>query len=122
MRRAGLDYWEHVDFEFFESWEKFKLEMHKFGKPFFITKKGDINLWDAKFFSEEKEESEEILLLFGSETFGFDGILDEIQTYPRIFIPVNPDIRSFNLSTAVGIAFWEALRQYYKRDKTPGKL
>ena len=54
VRRAGLDYWEHVDFEFFESWEKFKLEMHKFGKPFFITKKGDINLWDAKFFSEEK--------------------------------------------------------------------
>ena len=106
LKRAGLDYWEFVDFTIHSSWEKFLAS----------KKPGVEQLW---FFSThsskvytEAEFKENDYLVFGSETGGLSE--DFHRRYPerRLKIPMeNPGVRSFNLANSVAIALFEAKRQ-----------
>lgn len=107
VRRAGLDYWDKVEIEEHESFEKF---LNKY-KPeernmFFATTKG------KHVYSEPNySQMEEVFLLFGKETKGLpEGILQKYidQT---IRIPMRPTLRSLNLSNSVAIVVFEVLRQ-----------
>lgn len=107
VRRAGLDYWDKVEIEEHESFEKFldkyKPEEHNM---FFATTKG------KHVYSEPNySQMEEVFLLFGKETKGLpEGILQKYidQT---IRIPMQPTLRSLNLSNSVAIVVFEVLRQ-----------
>lgn len=107
VRRAGLDYWDKVEIEEHESFEKFlnkyKPEKHNM---FFATTKG------KHVYSEPNySQMEEVFLLFGKETKGLpEGILQKYidQT---IRIPMRPTLRSLNLSNSVAIVVFEVLRQ-----------
>ena len=107
VRRAGLDYWDKVEIEEHESFEKFlnkyKPEEHNM---FFATTKG------KHVYSEPNySQMEEVFLLFGKEPKGLpDGILQKYidQT---IRIPMRPTLRSLNLSNSVAIVVFEVLRQ-----------
>ena len=107
VRRAGLDYWDKVEIEEHESFEKFlnkyKPEEHNM---FFATTKG------KHVYSEPNySQMEEVFLLFGKETKGLpEGILQKYidQT---IRIPMRPTLRSLNLSNSVAIVVFEVLRQ-----------
>ncbi len=104
LKRAGLDYWNHIEWEFHIDREKYISELVK--KRFhFLTTKSDKPYTECKFMDED-------YLVFGSETAGIEESLlkkywDHTCTIPMI----NPNIRSLNLATSVGIVLYEALRQ-----------
>ena len=112
LRRAGLDYWEHLDVRVWESWNDFELQLPQLGVPFFFSTKGKKVFWDADFRSPI-----DVVLIFGRETGGLDGDIhrkyaDQVLTMPIL----SEQVRSLNLSTSVGIAVYEVLRQ--KREPT----
>lgn len=103
LKRAGLDYWDlvkvHVQETFSEVLEKYP--DHNF---YFNTTKASKKHSDISYRSDD-------FLVFGKETAGLPQEL--LQTYPDncIRIPMIEDARSLNLSNAVAIAVYEALRQ-----------
>ncbi len=105
VQRAGLDYWEKVKLHRHDSWEKFLESLPPKSSLFFLSTKGKKTLWDASF-------SDGAYLVFGKETAGFPKKFYEVYKDQLYRIPQNEDgIRSLNLSTAVGIVLFEALRQ-----------
>lgn len=107
VKRAGLDYWEHVDLHVWPDWAAFERALPSLGTPYFLSTKADRLLWDAPL-GEEKS----IVLVFGRETGGLPPELRE--RYPDRFVTMpilSPHVRSLNLSTSVGIVVYEVLRQ-----------
>lgn len=107
VRRAGLDYWEHVDLRVWPSWDSLERELPRLGRPFFFSTKATRMYWDADF-----AEAEDVVLIFGRETGGLPGEIHERHAERMLAMPIHsPHVRSLNLSTCVGIALYEVLRQ-----------
>lgn len=107
VKRAGLDYWDKVEIEEHESFERF-LEKYspKEKNMFFVTTKG------KQVYSQPGyQEMDEIFLVFGKETKGLPE--DILQKYIRqtIRIPMRPTLRSLNLANSVNIVLYEVFRQ-----------
>jgi tRNA (cytidine/uridine-2'-O-)-methyltransferase len=106
VKRAGLDYWEHVDLRVWPNWETFEKELPTLGEPVFFSTKATRQLWDAPLGQSD------VVLIFGRETGGLaqeihDKYRDRFYAMPIL----SPLVRSLNLSTSVGIAVYEVLRQ-----------
>ena len=104
VKRAGLDYWEHVKLSV---WDDFNILESKL-KPgpdevAIFSKTGARPFWCMPSPARQ-------FLIFGSEIHGLPQ--DIINRYPNAtyHIPITRDIRSLNLSTAAGIAIYESLR------------
>lgn len=107
VKRAGLDYWEHVDLRVWPSWEAFEHELPALGEPWFFSTKAKRLLWDAPL-----GKSRSTVLVFGRETGGLPAELHERYADRFLSMPIaSPVVRSLNLSTSVGIAVYEVLRQ-----------
>ena len=107
VKRAGLDYWEHVDLRVWPGWDEFEKALPSLGEPFFFSTKATRTLWDAPL-----GEPEDVALIFGCETAGLPADLHERYRHRSVTMPLaSPWVRSLNLSTAVGIAIYEVLRQ-----------
>src|SRR4029078_13502722 len=63
VKRAGLDYWEHVDVRVWPSWDAFERELPTLGEPYFFSTKATRLLWDAPLGS-----TKDVVLIFGRET------------------------------------------------------
>src|SRR6478735_1485796 len=63
VKRAGLDYWEHVDLRVWKHWDDFEAALPQLGAPFFFSTKAKRTLWEAPF-----AESGDVVLIFGRET------------------------------------------------------
>lgn len=107
VKRAGLDYWDKVEIEKHESFNKF-LEKYKpeENNIFFATTKGKHVYTEPNY-----SKSDEVFILFGKETKGLPE--DTLQKYinQTIRIPMKPTLRSLNLSNSVAIVAFEVLRQ-----------
>lgn len=105
VKRAGLDYWQHVDLEIHESLEEF-LEKYKDKRKFLATTKG------GKIYSEVEFQDDD-MILFGRETRGLpkDFIAANQDKAIRIPMSENTRLRSLNLSNCGNIILFEALRQ-----------
>jgi tRNA (cytidine/uridine-2'-O-)-methyltransferase len=117
VRRAGLDYWEHVDLRVWPGWSEFEAALPSLGEPFFFSTKGKALLWDAPIGA-----AADVVLIFGRETGGLP--LDVRDRYRErlVSLPiVSPQVRSLNLSTCVGIALYEVLRQRRLRLPSTGE-
>lgn len=104
LKRAGLDYWEHVDIIHWENLEEF-LGRQDERKLYFLTTKTKRSYTEATFKPGD-------FLIFGKETKGLPE--DVLQNYSErcYTLPMpNPHIRSLNLAMTVGIVLYEALRQ-----------
>lgn len=105
LKRAGLDYWELLNLEIHESLDDF---MAKYGDKvlFFATTKATQYYSDVVY-------PEDCFILFGKETAGLPAEIHEKFPQFRIKLPmlVDPLVRSLNLSNAVNIILYEALRQ-----------
>jgi tRNA (cytidine/uridine-2'-O-)-methyltransferase len=107
VKRAGLDYWEHIDLRVWASWGAFEREMPKLGEPYFFSTRATRLVWDAPLGA-----SNEVVLVFGRETGGLPAELHERYRDRLVAMPIlSPRVRSLNLSTSVGIAVYEVLRQ-----------
>ncbi|MFI5402494.1 MAG: tRNA (cytidine(34)-2'-O)-methyltransferase [Planctomycetota bacterium] len=105
LRRAGLDYWEHVEPRLHESFAAFEAELPRLGVPFFMTADGAGNLY-------EMEIPDEAVFVFGSESRGLRGHVRDRYHDRLVRLPVvDSRVRSLNLSTAVGVTVYEALRR-----------
>jgi tRNA (cytidine/uridine-2'-O-)-methyltransferase len=107
VKRAGLDYWEHVKPRVWPSWAAFEQELPTLGEPFFFSTKAKRLFWDAPLGA-----SEDTVLVFGRETGGLPVDLHDRYRDRFVTMPIlSPHVRSLNLSTSVGIALYEVLRQ-----------
>ena len=107
VKRAGLDYWEHVDLRVWPGWRAFERELPALGDPYFFSTKATRLLWDAPL-----GRSNRVVLVFGRETGGLPDDLHERYAERLVAIPIaSPRVRSLNLSTSVAIAVYEVLRQ-----------
>ncbi len=107
VQRAGLDYWEHVDLCVWKHWEAFEEVLPSLGAPWFFSTKGRQVYWDAPM-----GEASGAVLVFGRETAGLPPQLHERYAERVVTMPMpSTHIRSLNLSTSVGIAVYEVLRQ-----------
>jgi tRNA (cytidine/uridine-2'-O-)-methyltransferase len=107
VKRAGLDYWEHVDLKVWKDWETFERELPALGEAYFLSTKASTRLWDAPLGAAGS-----VVLIFGRETGGLPPAIHERYRDRFVGMPINsPLVRSLNLSTSVGIAVYEVLRQ-----------
>lgn len=103
LRRAGLDYWDKVFVKLYPGYEAYLEEFPK-ARRFLFSARASRTLYEATFQPGDH-------LIFGSETRGLPTEIQEGGTGELLTIPMLPQRRSLNLSTAVGIAAYEALRQ-----------
>jgi tRNA (cytidine/uridine-2'-O-)-methyltransferase len=107
VKRAGLDYWEHVDLRIWDSWDEFEVALPTLGAPYFFSTNATCLIWDAPL-----GEAEDVVLIFGRETGGLPSTIHEKYADRMLSLPIaSPYVRSLNLSTAVAIAVYETLRQ-----------
>jgi tRNA (cytidine/uridine-2'-O-)-methyltransferase len=107
VKRAGLDYWEHVDLRVWPNWEAFERELPSLGEPYFFSTKATHLFWDAPLGA-----SGDVVLVFGRETGGLPKELHDRYRDRLVGVPMfSEKIRSLNLSTSVAVAVYEALRQ-----------
>ena len=101
VARAAMDYIDHVAVTRHAGWAAF--EAQATGRFVLATTRGATDLWDARFAPGD-------VLLFGSESAGVPDTV-HARADLRVRVPVRPQVRSLNLSVAVGIVLAEALRQ-----------
>ena len=107
VKRAGLDYWKHVDLRVWSDWDAFEQKLPTLGEPYFFSTRATRMLWDAPLGGCPK-----VVLVFGRETGGLPAALNEQYRDRFVTMPIlSPHVRSLNLSTSVGIAVYEVLRQ-----------
>jgi tRNA (cytidine/uridine-2'-O-)-methyltransferase len=112
LRRAGLDYWEHLEWQVVDNWDELLTKLPPEPKPptsrlWLFTKKAERSYLDAQFHPADA-------LVFGNESSGLpDSLLDAHPTDAQLRIPTRPEVRSLNLSNAVAVAAYEALRQWH---------
>ncbi len=102
LKRAGLDYWPHVDLKVWPDWPSFKKAWS--GGPLMGTSARQGRLYCEVDFPSD------VGLVFGPETRGLPPeVLDDMNELLRV--PLRPEVRSINLATCVGLIAGEALRQ-----------
>ncbi|MGZ3652569.1 MAG: tRNA (cytidine(34)-2'-O)-methyltransferase [Bdellovibrionota bacterium] len=105
VRRAGLDYWKHVDLMLHESYAAFRASLPADARLFFFTKFAEKTLFEAKFQPGD-------YLVFGKETTGLSPEIHAAEkNLLRIPMPGSDTVRSLNLAGSVHIALYEGLRQ-----------
>jgi tRNA (cytidine/uridine-2'-O-)-methyltransferase len=107
VKRAGLDYWEHVDLRIWPNWATFEYELPRLGEPFFFSTKATRLFWDAPLGAAPG-----VVLIFGREAGGLPPELHARFRDRFVTMPISsPHVRSLNLSSSVAIALYEVLRQ-----------
>ena len=105
VKRAGLDYWNRVDLMVWDSLEDFFSAMEPEScEVALFAKLGSRPFW-------EMPRQKRLFLFFGSETKGLPEPLLARFSEACFHIPIQDEIRCLNLSTSVGIALYESLRQ-----------
>ncbi|HET7658362.1 MAG TPA: tRNA (uridine(34)/cytosine(34)/5-carboxymethylaminomethyluridine(34)-2'-O)-methyltransferase TrmL [Bacillales bacterium] len=106
LKRAGLDYWQHVDIRYYDSIEIF-FEQYPEGEFYFLTKFGTKTHTSMDYSDLEKDH----FFVFGRETTGLPDWVKEKYQDRCLRIPMTDVVRSLNLSNTAAILVYEALRQ-----------
>lgn len=115
IRRAGMDYWEHLNVNRYMNYGEF-LQKNPGAKIWYATTKAKKSYTEVKFGPDD-------YIMFGRESAGIpeEILVDNEETCIRI--PMLPKIRSLNLSNSVAIVLYEALRQNnFNHMQTEGEL
>ncbi len=111
VRRAGLDYWPHLNLKRYGSQEEFFKVLPKASKKAFFTTKAHKYHFECDF--NEKTETDSVWLIFGKETKGLDAKVLESNPDDLYKIPMPGQTRSLNLANSVAIGVYEAFRQIH---------
>lgn len=103
LKRAAMDYWPRLRHTVHDDLDHFLAAIDP-ARLHLFSSKATRGFWDARFSPSE-------ILVFGNETEGLPTSLTDRFTSQLLRIPQAPDERCLNLSTAAGIAVYEAIRQ-----------
>lgn len=104
LKRAGLDYWQHLNITYYESIEEF-FDINKNENIVFLSSHGSRNHWDIPF-------EDNLFLVFGKESVGLPKSIIESKQSKLYKIPLySRHVRSLNLANAVSIVVYEGLKQ-----------
>lgn len=105
LKRAGMDYWQHVEWRRWRSWAEFAASVPAGARLWLVESRGPKRYDEARFGAGD-------YLVFGRETAGLPKALLEANAEGWLRIPMlNPEARSLNLSNCVALVLYEALRQ-----------
>ncbi len=105
LKRAGLDYWQHVRLAEYASWEEFLSDRSPRADQMFLFEE----FGEESFYAPEYPE--DALLVFGSETKGLSPAIIEAHRQRLFHLPMLSDkVRSLNLSNTVTAVVYQALR------------
>ena len=103
LKRAGLDYWNHISLVIYENVEDFFIK-NKNKNMVFLSSHGSKNYWDIDY-------KEDIYLVFGKESKGLSNDILKANLDTTYRIPLYSDkVRSLNLANAVSVVAYEGLR------------
>ena len=103
LKRAGLDYWQHINLVIYENLDEFYVE-HAEKNMVYFSSHGTKDHWSIDY-------EEELFLIFGKESVGLPEEIVKSNKDKLYKIPLYSEhIRSLNLANAVGIAIYEGLR------------
>jgi tRNA (cytidine/uridine-2'-O-)-methyltransferase len=105
LKRAGLDYWDEVSLQLWDSFEALQRSQSPDASYFFLTTKSKRAYYEVRFQRDD-------FLVFGPETKGLPERLLADNNDRCVCIPMH-GTRSLNLATAVGIVLFEAVRQQH---------
>jgi tRNA (cytidine/uridine-2'-O-)-methyltransferase len=104
LKRAGLDYWEHLDWEVADSWDDLCQRLDQ-TRMWLVTKFGQVDYAHARFATGD-------VLVIGRETNGLpDWLRGQHPAERQISLPMPGPVRSLNQATCAGIVMYEAHRQ-----------
>jgi len=105
LKRAGMDYWQHVEWHRWTNWHVFETNLTPGARLWFIESDGPKLYTEARFAADD-------YLVFGRETAGLPKSLVEQHRECWLRIPMfNRQSRSLNLSNCAALILFEALRQ-----------
>ncbi len=104
LKRAGLDYWQFLEVHFHENFDELRAS-YPDARFFYASTHAKHNYCDAQYESGD-------FLVFGKETAGLPKEMLKANEEHTIRIPMGKEVRSLNLSNAVAIVLYEALRQH----------
>jgi len=104
LKRAGLDYWQHVNLHIYENIDEF-YSKNQNAKMVFLSSHGIKNHWSIEF-------EDNLFLIFGKESVGLPKSILENNKEKLYKIPLYSEyIRSLNLANAVSVVVYEGLKQ-----------
>ncbi len=104
LKRAGMDYWEHLDWEVVDSWEEVRKRLPD-SQVWYLTKTATRLVWDANFQVGD-------ILLFGSESRGLPASILSQNPTSNLKLPMSDLVRSLNLASTANTVAYEAVRQF----------
>jgi len=107
LRRSGLDYWPHLDWETVENWQELTVKLAapiNAGRLWLFTKTA------SRLYTTARLKKGDVLL-FGSESAGLPPELLAQYAEQTLRLPMREQVRSLNLSATAAAAMYEAVRQ-----------
>lgn len=103
LKRAGLDYWQHISVSCYENIDEF-FKINKGKNMVFLSSHGTKNHWDIPF-------KDDLFLIFGKESVGLPKSIINKHSNQVFKIPLySKHVRSLNLANAVSIVVYEGLK------------
>ena len=105
LKRAGMDYWQHVEWHRWPNWTEFRKQLPPNARLWLIESRGPRRYAEVRYSPDD-------YLVFGRETAGLPKKLLEEHRDRWLRIPMfNEKSRSLNLSNCAALVLFEALRQ-----------
>jgi tRNA (cytidine/uridine-2'-O-)-methyltransferase len=108
VRRAGLDYWEHLDWQVVDHWAELTAELKlepNDERVWLVESPARRTIWEADLRPGS-------VLVFGSESRGLPPSLMTQWAARTVQLPMRPEVRSLNLASTVNTVVYEAVRQW----------
>lgn len=103
LKRAGLDYWDKLEVHYYENYADF-CEKNLGAQIYYFSARGKQSYADVEY-------PDDVFLMFGCESVGLPEELVSENAERTLRIPMRGEVRCLNLSNAVAVAVYEALRQ-----------
>lgn len=104
LKRAGMDYWQHLDWEVVDDWAAIEQKLPN--RTFWLfTKFATRTPWEAEFQRGD-------VFVFGSESSGLPERLRQSHLGHCLKFPMSNAVRSLNLASTVNAALYESVRQF----------
>ncbi len=105
LKRAGMDYWKHVEWHRWANWAAFTAQLEPEARLWFVESHGPRHYAQVAYGADD-------YLVFGRETVGLPKALLSAHRARWVRIPMfHREARSLNLANCVAIVLYEALRQ-----------